>query len=132
VVKIVAALVGILSLLGVQADFSSLHHHHLDAPSEHRHHDSYGDTHFKQEESGVTAHVDSAHDDEFWHSHKSGIDSKPERSNVTDSVPLALLPTGPGWTSFSEIPNGSVFAHPFVPFATGPPGQLSSRGPPVP
>jgi hypothetical protein len=128
-VKLIVALLGLLSLLGMQAHTLTPHHHH----------DPYFGGHFH---AGLHTHAGDRHDspmgevaDNHWHHHKiahaDDATTKPPRAAPFDAQPVAALPEPPSEITPAAHARGVRAAHPFVPFSTGPPGTFQSRAPPA-
>lgn len=128
--RIFVWLLGLLSLLGMQTHAFATHHHHgLNDPTHsheaiHQYSHEYDVDHSQQCELTSDQH-------NHWHCHTSDIGVKLTRSNRDISDFVGILPTPVVVEILSEQSAPLRVSHPFIPFQTGPPGNVSSRGPPV-
>jgi hypothetical protein len=124
-VKRFVGLLGLLSLFGLQ--FHSFFPHH--------HHDAFGSSHTHCHElSSDDVHpceLTSDHHHHHWDSHSDDVGTKPPSSHRIAPDAFAVLPTPFGLALSAGRLVPVRVSHPFVPFQTGPPGSVLSRGPPV-
>lgn len=130
--RIFVALLGMLSLLGMQIHAFAPHHHHDDLfASAHSHEVSAVHIHEHELGDSHQNELTSDHHHHHWHEHSDDVGTKPPRSNrgAPDVVGILATPLIFNFSTECSVP--SRVCHPFIPFQTGPPGFFSSRGPPV-
>lgn len=128
--RLLVALLWLLSLLGMQAHCFAPHHDHHDFVADHVHSES------ERPEASPDAQL--THDHHHQHSlhdhldHLDHAEVRTQRSPRTSPDLVAILPLVTSFSFTTRCPADSRISHPFVPFQTGPPGVVASRGPPIP
>lgn len=127
--RLLVALLWIISLFGMQAH-ALVPHHHYEELSFHTH--QAVDEHSTQHGFAGIAHGQITHNHDHFHLHDHGnaLESKLPRLSRYMPEYAAILPAAFSFDSLRIVITFSRVSHPFIPFKTGPPDSIASRGPP--
>lgn len=107
------------------------HHHHEFLHPASAHEVSRVHSHNHHAEGSGLCEISSDHHHAYEHSHSDEIGTKPPRLQRVGFDFFAILPTALKVAVFVALQIPERICHPFIPFQTGPPSTISSRGPPV-
>jgi len=116
----------------MQAHVFAPHHHHGDPVAIHAHIAEYDHSEVEHGDTSTHAQLTEDHDHHHLHDHADEAAVRKQRSSRISTDFVAVLPDIPSLVLAIECPVVSRISHPFVPFQTGPPGVVASRGPPLP